>query len=172
MSEYFDYLRTYPAAALIVGSLLLLFAVFWGWAEARKRHNRFRDRSRKQLEALRKEHAAIQDRVHYLERQLLRHDYAFLDALKGQLPTDQEQDVMRDFLDLLERHPYDAERTIKSIGTITPFAAQLSPVSGVVSEARQAVRRVLLLALNGSQPLAGNNGAHAHVTNGRKRSEN
>jgi hypothetical protein len=146
MSECFDYLRAYPAAALIVGSLLLLVAVFWVWAEALKRHNRSRDRSRKQLETLRKEHAALQDRVHYLERQLLRHDYAFLDALKGRLPIDQEQDVMRDFLDLLERHPCDAERTIKSISTITPFVAQLSPVSGAVSEARQALRRVLLLA--------------------------
>jgi hypothetical protein len=149
MSEYFDYLRTLPAAALIVGSLLFLVAVFWVWAEALKRHNRFRDRSRKRPEILRKEHVALQDRVHYLERQLLpllRHDYAFLNALKGRLPIDQEQDVMRDFLDLLERHPYDTERTIKSISTITPFAARLFPVSGAVSEARQALRRVLLLA--------------------------
>jgi hypothetical protein len=145
-----EYLRTFAAAALIVGSLLLLVPVFWTWVEALKRHNRFRDGSRKQLQILRKEHAALQDRVHYLERRLLRHDYAFLDALKGRLPIDQEQDVMRDFLDFLERHPHDTERTIKSISIITPFAAQLSPVSGAVSEARQAVRQVLLLALNGS----------------------
>ena len=145
MSEYFDYVRTYAAAAVIIGSLLLSVTVFWMWAEALKRHNRFRDRSIKQLETLRREHAALRDRVHYLERQLLRHDYAFLAALKGRLPIDQEQDVVRDFLDLLERHPYDAERTLKSISTITPFAAQLFPVSGAVSEARQALRRVLLL---------------------------
>jgi hypothetical protein len=154
MSEYFDYLRIYPAAASILGSLLLLVAVLWVWAEALKRHNRFRHRFSKQLEALRKEHAALQDRMHYLEQRLLpllRQDYGFLDALKGRLPIDQEQDVMRDFLDLLERHPYDAERTLKSISTITPFAARLFPVSGAVSEARQALRRVL--ALNGSQPV-------------------
>lgn len=59
---------------------------------------------RNQFESLRQENKALQERVQSLEQQLLKRNYDFLDALKGKLPLNQEQEIMRDFQNFLKRY--------------------------------------------------------------------